>query len=104
MPVQFNLLFKKIALWCIVWHLFPLVTYAQNFGDEKFYLIDSLNLEKLSLSERNYIDSSLIVYHSTDNDTLQFHIINAIINNSWNDFVWPSYSQWVYSNIPKKTQ
>ena len=75
----------------------PQIVLSQQFVDKDYYLIDSLVLDDLSEYDRNLIDSSLTVYHKETNDTLKINIINELVENCWDDDVWPKYNMWVYS-------
>jgi two-component sensor histidine kinase/Tfp pilus assembly protein PilF len=76
--------------------------YAQKFADKKYYLIDSLQLNELSINEKKLIDSALTKYHHATHDTIKIKAINIIVEESWNDFVWPKYNEWVYAFILQK--
>jgi len=78
------------------------VSYSQNFADKSYYLIDSLNLEKLSLKEQKLINNSLKSFHNTKHDTLKIKAINIIVEESWDDTVWPRYNKWLHSYIQEK--
>jgi len=77
--------------------LFAIKSYAQTFGDKTHYLVDSLNIERLSNSEIKLIDSALTIYYQSKHDTLKVEAINIIVEESWNDDVWPKYNDWVYN-------
>lgn len=78
--------------------------YAQQFADKNYYLIDSLQLNELSINEKKLIDSALTQYHQAKHDTLKINAINIIVEESWNDFVWPKYNEWVYALILEKLE
>ncbi len=78
--------------------------YAQQFADKNYYLIDSLQLNELSINEKKIIDSALTQYHQAKHDTLKINAINIIVEESWNDFVWPKYNEWVYALILEKLE
>lgn len=61
--------------------LFQLVGYAQNYGDKEFYLVDSLDLELVSESEKNSLDSILNLYHKCDqtDDTLYLFYLENLV-------------------------
>ncbi len=64
--------------------------YAQNYGDKSFYLIDSLNLDVLSNTDKLAIDSILQQYHQTKEDTTKLnllsHLISVCENGIWTDY------------------
>ncbi len=67
-------------------------TFSQKFADKTFYLIDSLELKVLSVGDRKLIDSLLIIYHQTKEDTTQLLQLNLLIADCEND-VWIKYNQ-----------
>ena len=60
---------------------------AQNYGDKKFYLIDSLNLDKISASDKELIDTSLTLYHLEKHDTSKLDLIEHIVDECWDENV-----------------
>lgn len=76
--------------------------FSQNFSDKSYYLIDSLNINNLSVTERQLIHSALIEFHEAKHDTIKINAINRIVEESWNDFVWPKYNEWLYAFIQEK--
>ncbi|MGB0896579.1 MAG: tetratricopeptide repeat-containing sensor histidine kinase [Flavobacteriaceae bacterium] len=78
--------------------------FSQDFANKKHYLIDSLKLEELSVNERKLIDSALSIYHHAKHDTVKINAINIIVEESWNDFVWPRYNAWAYTFIKDNLQ
>lgn len=75
---------------------------AQIFADKNYYLVDSLNLEELSESHRELIENSLKQYHSAKNDTSKVKAIEVIVDECWNEKVWPKYNLWVYDFSSKQ--
>ena len=73
--------------------------YAQKYGDQDFYLIDSLRIQQLSQSDKELIDTSLLLYHNTLNDTVELGILEHIVDNCWNDNVWPRYNQYLKKRV-----
>jgi len=84
---------------CVLW-----VSYAQKNADKSFYLVDSLDLENVSIEDKKYIDSCLNVYHQSTNDTVQIHSLATIVENTWNDDVWPKYNDLVYSMVKEQAR
>ena len=66
-----------------------------SVNDPGFYLIDSLDLSIISPKDKELFDTTLVLYHSTENDTLRLNLLNHIINNCLNDFVWPEYNAYM---------
>jgi len=70
---------------------------AQTFGDREFYLIDSLDMSKLEQQELALIDSCLKAYHTSSSDTGRLEALNFLVENSWNDNVWPRYNTIMFN-------
>ncbi|MEX1003279.1 MAG: tetratricopeptide repeat protein [Crocinitomicaceae bacterium] len=89
--------------------LFLLLTFqsaflnAQEFGNKNFYLIDSLKLKSLSSSDRELLDTNLVKYHNTLNDTVELAILEYIVDNCWDSDVWPKYNALIIDIIEKKS-
>lgn len=77
--------------------LFSAPVISQNIGDKEFYLIADLNIDELSDDDAKLIDSCLTFYHQSTEDTLKINTINVIVNNSWDQNVWPKYNEWIYN-------
>jgi len=92
--------FKYLLLVSI--YLFVINSSGQNFADKSYYLVDSLNLEKLSIKEQKLINTSLKSFHRAKHDTLKIKAINIIVEESWDDSVWPRYNKWLYLYIREK--
>jgi len=69
---------------------------AQHYGDKNYYLVDSLDVDKLVPNEQKLLHTSLINFHKTNNQELKLQAINIIVENSWDDNVWHKYNKWVY--------
>ena len=95
-------LFKKQGILLYFFLLYTATTFAQQYGDTSFYLIDSLELSSLSLKERQLIDSSLHVFHNTKRDTVKAKTINSLVAYLPNENVWSKYNQWLYHFIAEK--
>ncbi len=70
--------------------------YCQNFADKDYYLIDSLEIDKVSDADKTLIDSCLTVFHKVTHDTDKVNAISKIVEVSWDDNVWPRYNMWLY--------
>lgn len=75
---------------------------SQNYGDKNFYLIDSLDLNQVSQRDKILIDSSLKIYHSTLVDTLEFEILQHLVDECWDNDIWPRYNQFLIERIKLK--
>lgn len=78
------------------------VVRSQNFADKNFYLVDSLDLESLSESDRTLLDTSLVLYHATIDDTIELEILEHIVDNCWGPEVWPKYNALLIKIILEK--
>ena len=85
----------------IVYILFFLTSFngiAQEFADKKYYLVDSLVLENLTIEDKELLNSSLITYHKTKNDTSKINALNRICENMMHDD-WIKYQKHQYQLI-----
>lgn len=73
------------------------MSFSQNYGQKDHYLVDSLDLSKTSISDHSLIDSVLNIYHGCNTDTCRINAISIIVEESWDDAVWPKYNKWIYS-------
>ena len=76
-------------------------SYAQNFADKDYYLVDSLDITSLSESDIVLLDTNLTAFHQEKIDTSKIKFISTIVEESWDDNVWPKYNQWIYSYTKK---
>jgi len=70
---------------------------AQNFADVDYYLIDKLEIDKVSKTDKLLMDSCLQIFHKTNDDTVKAAAIKTIVEESWDDNVWPKYNDWLYT-------
>jgi serine phosphatase RsbU (regulator of sigma subunit)/tetratricopeptide (TPR) repeat protein len=71
--------------------------FSQNFADKDYYLVDSLDLNALSHSDRALIDSLLIEYHKEKEDSSKLNHLTTLISLC-EDAVWVKYNQILKSN------
>ena len=76
--------------------------FSQQFADKNYYLIDSLDFEELSSPDRRLIDSCLTVYHNETVDTSKVVSIRYLVENCWDEKVWPKYNWWLYELTKEK--
>jgi serine phosphatase RsbU (regulator of sigma subunit) len=69
---------------------------AQQFAPVKFYLVDSLDLSRVAPDEKHFLDSALNLFHTAGSDTVKAYAIGLIVEEIWNDHVWPKYNRWMY--------
>lgn len=77
--------------------LFTQFSFCQNFADKDYYLVDSLEIDKVSDQDKKLMDSCLTIYHKAKSDTDKVNVIKVIVEESWDDKVWPKYNNWVYN-------
>jgi len=82
--------------------LFIIKVNGQTYGDKKYYLVDSLELSKLSEDDKEIISSSLTKYHKATLDSLKLKYINDIIELSWDEKVWTRYNSWMNQYLTHK--
>ena len=75
---------------------------AQEYVDEEYYLLDSLDISSTSVKEKTLLESSLKKYHSSSHDTLKLKTISHLVENSWDNKIWPRYNAWVYHFTKKE--
>ncbi len=94
----FNMKYILQILFC----LFFFQGISQNYADKDYYLVDSLEIDKVSDSDKKLLDSCLTIFHQAKDDTTRLKPIARIIEESWDDRVWPKYNQWVYHFTQEK--
>tara|TARA_B100000809_G_scaffold132656_1_gene130442 strand:+ start:2820 stop:4985 length:2166 start_codon:yes stop_codon:yes gene_type:complete len=94
------MLLKKLV--SILFILINLTSFSQNFADRDYYLVDSLEIDKVSDSDKKLLDSCLTYFHQEKQDTSKIKSISTIVETSWDDKVWPKYNLWIYNFTQKK--
>jgi len=77
-------------------------TIAQNRTGADFYLLENLDISKLSKKDQQLIDSSLTLYHNTAIDTLQFLYLNHIVEYCSDENIWPEYNDLLAKLVEQK--
>jgi len=85
-----------------VMFLFIIKTNGQTYADKKYYLVDSLELSKVSKNDKEIINLALTKYHKTPHDSLKLKYINNIIEFSWDEKVWTRYNNWMNQYLINK--
>lgn len=75
--------------------------FAQNFADKAYYLVDSLDLNALTEDDKKLIETSLKEYHIAKDDTSKINAIIDIVEESFDDNVYPKYNLWIYRFVQK---
>ncbi len=86
----------------VVLCLYSQSVVAQTFADKNYYLVDSLELTKLSEEDRELVNSSLKKFHESKTDSLKLKYINDIIELSWDENLWTKYNSWMNNYLTKK--
>lgn len=84
----------------VVFNFFELK--AQIYVDKSFYLVDELNLKEVSENDKFLIDSCLKIYHKSNIDTVKLSALAAIVEDCWDDNVWPKYNNEIYLQVSNK--
>lgn len=71
--------------------------YGQSFAPAGHYLVDSLNLEMISARDKGLVDSLIDVYHSAATDSVRLEAISYLVEQSWDEGVWPQYNRWLHN-------
>ncbi len=77
-------------------------TYAQHYANKATYLIDSLDLDLIKKGDQILLDTNLANYRSAVDDTSRINVINIIVEECWDEAIWPKYNQWVYTIVKAK--
>ena len=75
---------------------------SQNFADKDVYLVDSLDLSKISEYDKVLVDSCIKIYHKSKDEETKFKAIDHLINECWGEDVWPKYNEWLHQESNKK--
>jgi len=71
---------------------------AQTFADKSYYLVDSINLDELTTSDKHLIDSALTQYYEATSDTGQCKAIMLITQNMVHED-WYKYNQYLLNKL-----
>ena len=74
---------------------------SQIYADKEYYLIDSLNLEELTDSDVQLLDSALNLYHNTPSDTNQLKALSILQENMMHKD-WSKYNLLVKQRAEQK--
>lgn len=81
----------------IAFLLLAVIGQSQNYAPKDYYLIDSLSLEDLTISDKEIINNSLILYHKAADDTSKIKALDNICENMM-DKKWTNY-QYIQHQI-----
>jgi len=93
-----------IILYCFYPLFFSLgsTANAQNYADKEFFLIEKLEYDKIGKSDKLLLDSCLSLFHDSKNDTTKTNAIKYIVEQSWDENIWPRYNDWLYDYVKIK--
>lgn len=91
---------NSIIIFLVVFNFFELK--SQTYADKSFYLVDALNLKDVSENDKLLIDSCLKTYHKSNVDTVKLSALAAIVEDCWDDNVWPKYNDEIYFQVSNK--
>ena len=70
--------------------------FTQNSFDKSYFLVDSLDLDKISDADSVLLYSSLGKFHNAKDDTSKLNAIENFVKQSYDDNIWPLYNNWAY--------
>ena len=94
-------MFTKTPIF-IIFCFLPFLGLTQKFADKNYFLVDSLEIDKISESDKKLLDSCLTFFYQAKDDTTKLKGISTIIEESWDDNVWPKYNKWAFHFITEK--
>ncbi len=77
----------------ILFILFFVVGYSQNYADKKAYLVDSIDLSLLTPPELDYLNTELDKFKKSDNDTLKLYTLSLIVERIYEAQIWTKYNR-----------
>ena len=80
---------------------FALKCNAQ-FLDNKKYLVDSIEIAKISNDDKLFLDSQLNDYSSTNSDTVKIQTLAKIVENLHDEKIWVKYNRLMNTIATKK--
>lgn len=90
---------NKLVFFSLFLIIRPISVFSQEYGEKEFYLIDSIDLSDLRDYDKLLIDSSLTIYHKTEEDTIALDMLQNIVDNCWNGEVWPRYNNYLIDKV-----
>lgn len=93
--------FRVKANLLIVFLLISPFSFAQQYADPEFYLVDSLNFDDLMEEDKALLDEQLALYHETSEDTVKVNILEVLIEKLRTE-VWIKYNKAAYDLCQKK--
>lgn len=79
-------------------------TFAQNYVDSDYYLIDSLDLSTVDPADSMLVVQQLAKYHSAETDTGAAAAIDHLVNVCWDHNIWVPYNDWLYDFFNEKLE
>ncbi|TXB64833.1 tetratricopeptide repeat protein [Vicingus serpentipes] len=84
----------------ISFFLLPLIGASQDYADKNYYLVDSIDLKGLTAPDRILLDSCLVLFHKSNQDTSKVIALNGICENMVSAY-WVKYQFYQYQLINK---
>lgn len=95
---------KTTKLLLISFLFLAINSFSQKYAPVDFYLVDSLEIKYVSEKDKGLIDSLVHLYHSTKNDTDKIKCIVKLVEECYDDNVWPKYNLFLHELSKNKIQ
>jgi two-component system NarL family sensor kinase len=96
---------KNLVLFCIlVFVMLNIRVNAQQFGNQAYYLLDSIYIPALSKHDKDLLDSTLQLYHSSSSDTVRINVLVDIVESSYDLLIWPRYNKFLLTAVDSKLE
>lgn len=79
---------RLLILWAVLFNIHLNAQYA----DKNFFLVDSLEIDKLDNYDIGLLDSILHVYHKEKNDTVKLNLLGFLVENLEDARAWEPYN------------
>lgn len=89
----------KNSPFLILIFIFTLKVASAQFLDKKFYLLDSLNEEKISKPDFDILKTYLSKYNESTADTTKHKILSELVENLNDEKLWPRYNFYNYQKL-----
>jgi serine phosphatase RsbU (regulator of sigma subunit)/tetratricopeptide (TPR) repeat protein len=80
--------------------LFGSKTYSQ-VKDKNWLLLDSIDYPHIHSTNKQLLDSILIVYHKATHDSVRLELLNYFVENCSDDILWPKYNDYMLEMAKK---
>jgi serine phosphatase RsbU (regulator of sigma subunit) len=76
--------------------------FAQN-KPKDWYIVEGIDLEKISTADAHLLDSFLLLYHQTTIDTIKLAYLGQIVEGLDDDNIWPLYNEVMLEQSQNKS-